>query len=736
MPNRLIHQKSPYLLQHAHNPVDWYPWGEEAFARARAEDKIILLSIGYATCHWCHVMERECFENAAIAAQMNAGFVCVKLDREERPDVDKIYMTAVQAMTGAGGWPLNVFLTPELKPIIGGTYFPPQDRWGRPGWSTVLERLERAWRDPAQRERMRESADHLGSQLEGILTAPPPAGEDGGDIFSKTFGVFKASFDGVHGGFGGAPKFPMPVNLNFLLGHARSAFAEMEREEARRMLSATLRAMARGGIRDHLGGGFARYSTDARWHVPHFEKMLYDNAQLAAVYADAFALTGESVLADVARQTLDYMVRDLRHPEGAFYSAEDADSLPAPSAAHKAEGAFYVWEDAEIRRSLPPEEADAFCRWYGVLPEGNVLEDPHGEFAGKNVLFERETVATPVAFPSPLESRGVQWTPFATGRQAPRVRGGPCPGIISSDDRELLGRAKNSLFNLRSRRPRPFLDDKVITAWNGLALTALCRGAQLFSSDVYLSLARQTALFVQEHLWDPSRGLFRRWREGETAVPAQADDHAFMVQGLLDLFETDFDPRWLEWAETLTDRLRRDFFDVENGGYFMTSLEAESRPPLRSRDDGDNVEPSAGSVAVMNALRLGRLLDREDLRLDAAKTLRSLAGAMGADPRRFPQMIAALRAARNPPPEIIVAGPPGHPAVRALWEVVYRSRLPGTILAAADGGVCHEFLTRRRPEIQGMTPLSGRPAAYLCRDFACRAPLEDPDALRRELLKN
>ncbi len=686
MANRLRFEKSPYLLQHASNPVDWYPWGEDAFEKARREDKPILLSVGYSTCHWCHVMERESFENASIAALMNRDFVCIKLDREERPEIDKIYMTAVGAMTGQGGWPLNVFLTPRLKPFYGGTYFPPEPRWGRPSWPQLLEQIAAAWKN--RREEIERSGEELGRSLGRFLESGSPAEPVESVDFSRAVEEFESSFDSELGGFGGAPKFPMPVNQDFLL----RAHARLGGGPALEMALKTLRAMSKGGIYDQLGGGFHRYSTDERWHVPHFEKMLYDNALLAVNYLEAFQITGEPGFASTARGILEYALRELTHPEGGFYSAEDADS-PVAGKRERAEGAFYVWEKREILEALGAEAGERFCRRYGVAAGGNAAFDPHGEFAGKNILFLAEE--------------------------------GP------SDER--LREAARALFEIRSKRPRPHLDDKVLVSWNGLMISAMAKGGSVLGESRYTQAARRAAAFIRERLYEPgARRLLRRWRDGEAKFEATGDDYAFLTQGLLDLYESSFECDWLEWAVALNEEQVDGFYDSAEGGFFMTRAGTEGSDLLyRVKEAQDNVEPSASSVAVSNLLRLSRFTGREAHREMAAKTLAHFSGQMKRSPRTSARMLAAADFFLSKPVEIVIAGDPRSPKTQALLSRVRRRFLPHAVVVLLSEGE-RGRLERWMPFLASMRPKAE--TAYVCFDYACRAPVEDPDGLE-ELLE-
>jgi uncharacterized protein YyaL (SSP411 family) len=691
-PNRLAHEKSPYLLQHAYNPVDWYPWGPEAFEKARREDKPVLVSIGYSTCHWCHVMERECFENPTIAAVMNQHVVSIKVDREERPDVDKVYMTAVQVMTGAGGWPLNVFLDPDRKPFWGGTYFPPEDRGGRLGWPELIRRIANSWRDPEKRKEMTAQGVHLFQTIEKSMEAPAVAKAPGLDIARHALESFQSSYDSEHGGFSPAPKFPLPVNQHFLF-----------RSGAHTMALETLRHMARGGIHDHLGGGFARYSTDERWHLPHFEKMLYDNAQLALNFLDAFQISRDPEFSQVAGNILHYVLRDMTDPKGGFYSAEDADSLPNPTALEKVEGAFYVWEKEEIEKILGPQDAALFNARYGVKSLGNVRQDPHGEFLGKNVLYKAQ----------PLEEVGVQ----------------------KSLEEARLNEARQKLLQARNQRPRPHLDDKVLTAWNGLMISALARGHQVLGDAAFLTAGTNAANFLRNHLYDGERKrLYRRFAQGERGIAALADDYAFLIQGLVDLYEASFDPQWLFWAEELSDTMILLFYDGKNGGFYMTTEGHDPLLPLRVRDDADNVEPSAASVATLAFLRLAQLLNRQDFRTVAEKTLTVYSHKMTEQPQSFSYMLSALLFSLEKHTQIVVAGSPADKSTQTLLKAIHSQFLAHKTLLLADGGANQKHLAQRLPFLENLTPKN--PAvAYLCVDSVCQLPLSDPEELLCQLKK-
>ncbi len=703
--NHLICEKSPYLLMHAHNPVEWYPWGEEAFARARRENKPIFLSVGYSTCHWCHVMEQESFVDPGTAQIMNRFFISIKVDREERPDVDRIYMTFVQATTGAGGWPMSVFLTPELKPFFGGTYWPPEDRYGRPGFRAVLERVAEAWE--RDREKILASADEATNYLGEISSSGRgPSSQErfpAESLMDEAFRRFDRAFDRVHGGFGGAPKFPRPVVFNFLLRY----FARRRDERASEIVLATLRAMAAGGVRDHLGGGFHRYSVDAAWHVPHFEKMLYDQAQLALSYLEAFQISRDHFYAEAARSILDYALRDLRDPAGGFYAAEDADSLVAGEEGRRGEGAFYVWTADEIERVLGREAAAVLNFYYGVGASGNVQDDPQGEFIGKNILH---------AVHSPAEA-------------AEMFR------LSEEEIARRLADARGKLFAARSARPRPNLDDKILTAWNGLAISALARASEVLGDPRYVEAATAAAAFVKSRLTSPeTRILLRRYREGEGAIEGFLEDHAFLIQGLLDLYEASFDVAHLAWAIELQEKQDELFSDTASGGYFSTSGRDDS-VILRLRDDYDGAEPAGNSVAAMNLLRLAEMTGRTAW-LEKAEAIFSLySSRLQAHPEAMPQMLAALEFAFTGGKQIVIAGSPRADDTRALLQVVRENFIPNRVLLLADGARSQEHLAEFSPRVAGFAPVAGHAAAYVCQDFVCKLPVTNPRDLFAQLAR-
>jgi len=677
--NHLIGEKSPYLQQHAHNPVDWYPWGDEAFEKARAEGKPLFLSIGYSTCHWCHVMERESFENDEIAAILNRHFVPVKVDREERPDVDRIYMAYVQATTGGGGWPMSVFLTPGLHPFFGGTYFPPDNRYGRPGFGAILERVAEVWgkdRDrvvQASADSIAQLARHSESAASGVV--PDQA------ILDSTFQYFRRTFDSDHGGFGDAPKFPRPVVFNFLLRY----YVRSRRPEALDMTLETLRAMARGGMHDQLGGGFHRYSVDERWFVPHFEKMLYDQAQLAVSYLEAFQITHDPLFAGIARSTLDYVLRDMTHPDGGFYSAEDADSVIDPANPKvKGEGAFYVWTAAELQQALGPNLYASFAAHYGVEDDGNVQHDPHGEFTGQNILYLRQMAD---------------------------------PYIATQ-----LEEAKSTLLQLRAKRVRPHLDDKILTAWNALMISAFAKAAQVLEEPRYLAAAQRALDFIISRMYQSDSGLlFRRFRDAEAAIPGFLDDYAFLIAALLDLYQADFDPRHIGMALRLVDKMRELFQDPAAGDFFSTAA-GDSNLVLRMKDDYDGAEPSGNSVALLDLLRLAHITDRADLRDAAEKTLRALGPKMSSQPVAVPQMLVAFDYWQAKRREVVIAGDRNSDQTQAFLRAFYGRFLPHSILMLIDSDQTRRDLAQFFPAAEAMIEVGGQPTAYVCENYACRLP--------------
>jgi len=712
--NRLARERSPYLLQHAQNPVDWYPWGDEAFAKARGEDKPIFLSIGYSTCHWCHVMEHESFENDAIAAVLNGDYVAIKVDREERPDVDRVYMTFVQATTGSGGWPMSVWLTPDLKPFYGGTYFPPSSKWGRPGFVDILQEVARVWK--AERGKVIDSAEALTARLRSMEQAAPSTEVPGVAALEKTVQQFRDAFDPRNGGFGDAPKFPRPSELLFLLREHARAGAPQSVE----MVLRTLRAMALGGMRDHVGGGFHRYSVDGGWRVPHFEKMLYDQAQIVIALVEAAQVSSDPFYAEVAEDTLLYVMREMTDPGGGFYSAEDADSIPPEEAgspaAHKKEGAFYLWRADELD-ALLGRDAQVVKLRFGIEPGGNAPQDPQQEFTGKNLMYV---------------ARSIEEIAKETG-QSP------------DDVVDILHRARLAMFKERLGRPRPQRDDKILAAWNGLMIAAFARLARALrglgadgrtAGAPYLDAARRAAAFVREQMWQAKSGiLLRRYREGHAEIDGYAEDYAYMIHGLLELFQADPQPMWLEWAIALQRRQDELFWDEQAGGWFSTTGNDPS-VLLRMKEDYDGAEPTASSVSVLNLLVLSHLVEDAAWSDRIERTLRLFATRLEQMGRGVPMMAAALSTYLAGVQQIVIAeGDPSTSSARAddaLDRFVAMRHLPFAIQLRVTPEA-QRALGASLPFLAAMQPLAGITAAYVCRNFTCRQPVTTVDALEQEL---
>jgi uncharacterized protein YyaL (SSP411 family) len=691
--NRLAFETSPYLLQHADNPVDWYPWGDEAFERATREDKPIIVSIGYSSCHWCHVMEHECFEDPEIAAIMNEHFVCVKVDREERPDVDEIYMTAVQMMGVGGGWPLNVFVTPDGVPFFGGTYFPPKTYANRMGWPDLMQRISAAWKE--DRSRILEQSSKL---VEALRSSSRYAAADDlpePDLLARTARNLGANFDEKYGGFGGAPKFPPHLALRFLLRHHVRTGDERPLE----IVEHTLRRMAAGGIYDQLGGGFHRYSTDERWLVPHFEKMLYDNAQLARAYVEAFQVTGDPEYERVVRETLDYVLREMTEESGGFRSATDADS-------EGREGVFFVWTEPEIDELLG-DGAALFKRAYGIDRAGNFTDvhhpTPPGE-PGMNVLH----------LPTSLEDLA-----RAEGRARDELE-------------DLLAEQRDRLLERRKSRIRPGLDDKVLASWNGLMIAAFAYAGRVLDEPRYLDAAVRAADFVLRELRDGEGRLLRTHRAGESRIRAFLKDHAFLIDACLDLYEATFDLRWLNEARSLADDMNRLFSDEEEGGWYHTAIDAEELL-TRSMTPHDGAIPSGNGAATQVMLRLAVLTGEEGYRERADAALRRFAGAMERASRATLGLLIALDERLHEDGEIAIVGPPGEESTRTLLRKIHSEYLPGVALALLDPEGNGAEVESRVPLLHGKTLVDGGPAVYVCRSYACRAPVTSVAGVERAL---
>ncbi|MFI5253588.1 MAG: thioredoxin domain-containing protein [Bacteroidota bacterium] len=701
-PNRLIHEKSPYLLQHAYNPVDWYPWGEEAFAKARQEDKPIFLSIGYSTCYWCHVMERESFENNDIAGLMNEHLVCIKLDREERPDIDHVYMTAVQALTGSGGWPMSVFLTHDLKPFFGGTYFPPEDRHGRPGFPTLVMKISELWH--TDRKKIIESSEEITEQLRTIGAAPAGTDLPGNEVFDFAFEKFHGRFDKIFGGFGGAPKFPRPVCINFLFQY----YARTGNEDALNDNLFTLRRMAEGGMYDHLGGGFHRYSVDEQWRVPHFEKMLYDQGQLVNVYIDAYKITKDDFFKDIAEDVLRYVLRNMTDPGGGFYSAEDAESaFTAENPHNKEEGVYYLWTKQEIEGRLPAAESKIFCYRYGVKETGNALHDPQSVFKGKNILYIAHS----------LEETANTF------------------GLTVDEIKHILSEGKLRLYSKRGKRPRPHLDDKILTAWNGLMISAFARACQAFGKSEYLHAALGAARFISTHLYDGTKGtLRRRYRDGEARFEGTLQDYAFFTMGLLDLYEASFDTRWIDLAINITKKQLELFGDELHGGFFDSHAK-DSGLILKTKEDYDGAEPAGNSIAALNLLRLGQLTDNNTWRKLAGKTIMAFGARIEHSPDILPQMLLTLDWIDGSSHEIVIVGNTDDAATRELIQAVHSQFISNKILILLDSDHNRKYLESYLPFLEGMNTIDGKAAAYVCQNYACNLPTTDTEEVRKLLVR-
>jgi len=674
-PNRLVNQKSPYLLEHAYNPVDWYFWGEEAFAKAKAEQKPIFLSIGYSTCHWCHNMAHESFEDPKIAAILNEKFVPIKVDREERPDIDEIYMKAVTTLTGHGGWPLSVFLTPDLKPFYGGTYFPPAPRHGLPAFPEVLNFISDTWK--TKRQEVVQSSEEITKAIgegyalkEGTLSKL---------LLDNAYAVVLSAHDSQFGGFGRPPKFPLPSYLGFLLRYN----ARTGKGPALNPVIKTLDSMAAGGIHDHLAGGFHRYSTDRYWLVPHFEKMLYDNALLARVYADAYRATRMERYAVTARNSLEWILEEMTSPEGGFFSAEDADT-------HEGEGYYYTWTPAEVSQVLGKEDGAVFCEYYGVSPEGNFE-------GGRSIL-------------------SVVTTPEKTAAKL---------GLTPEQVEKALERGRRALLKARRERNRPKVDDKVLASWNGLAISGFACAYQALQDERYLSAAKKSADFILTRLVKKGTSpmLSRRYRDGDVAIEGNLEDYSFLVAGLLDLYEASFERRWMSAAITLAEEMVGLFWDADGGGFFL-------KPPggeiVAIKEGYDGPTPSGNSVAALDLLRLAEFTGNQNYRETAETTMKLFADPMESTPTGYLEMLAAVDFSFGSK-EIVVAGGWGPAEANVMVREIQTRYLPTKVLALADGDAALAQL------IEGKASIKGMPTVYVCENFACKAPVTDILALRREL---
>ena len=688
-PNQLIKEKSPYLLQHAHNPVDWHAWSDEAFAKAHQQNKPIFLSIGYATCHWCHVMEKETFEDAEAARYLNDTFVCIKVDREERPDVDAVYMAACQMITGSGGWPLTIFMTPDKRPFFAATYLPRRTRFGRAGVIELCEQIKTLWQN--QPERVFESADGIASHLNRAFEY---TGGDEPDnrTLDQAYDQIAQGFDPEYGGFDSAPKFPTPHRLLFLL----RCYHRTDNPQALKMVEETLTAMRLGGIWDHVGFGFHRYATDRNWLLPHFEKMLYDQALLALAYLETFQITRNDFYAETARLIFDYVLRDMTDAEGGFYTAEDADS-------EGEEGKFYVWTTAEFKRILGKDKARTWADIFNITDEGNFLDESTRQKTGANILHLQQS-------PGQLaENSGWPVRRFA----------------------EEWATVRRDLFEDRERRVHPLKDDKILTDWNGLMIAALARAGRVLGDKAYTTAARKAAGFVLDRLRGPNGRLRHRFREGETAIDGQAEDYAFLIFGLLELFQAGFDPHNLEVALNLQDRMITDFWDAAAGGFFSTASDSDDLP-VRPKDLYDGALPSANAVAFLNLLTLSKLTGDARWEEKAQAQIRAFSGTIQKHPPGFTFFLVGLDFALNPGQEVVITGKSKAQDTLELLELLNINFSPNkvTLFKSEENA---DQLTRIAGYTDGLQVAQGKATAHLCKGFACQEATSDPEAMIAQL---
>lgn len=684
--NRLIREKSPYLLQHAHNPVDWYPWGEEAFRRAREENKPIFLSIGYSTCHWCHVMAHESFEDSQVAKLLNDVFVCIKVDREERPDLDQIYMTAAHLLAGRGGWPLTILMTPERKPFFAATYIPKESRYGMTGMLDLIPRIHRAW--ISQQSDLEEAGSSVIEAIEKV--ASTSGGEElGMGVLDEAYTTLLRSFDADHGGFGSAPKFPSPQNLLFLLRYANRTGAE----PAVAMVEKTLRAMQQGGIYDHIGFGFHRYSIDAEWFVPHFEKMLYDQALLVMAYVEAYLAFGDEAFRRTAEETITYVLRDIADPAGGFYAAEDADS-------EGVEGKFYLWTVDEVREVLGEEDAGWFVRIFDMRQAGNFFGEATGERTGTNILRMRRS----------LRAWAAEF------------------GMTEDDLSRFVESARRRLFEARKQRVRPGKDDKILTDWNGLMIAALAKAARAFSSGEYSDAAEKAAAFVLTHLRGPDGRLLHRYREGDAGITATAADYAFLIWGLRELYETTFRVDYLTAAVELAADLVAHYRDSDRDGFYTMPEDAED-VPVRQKEVYDGAVPSANSVAMLDLLILGRMTANLEFEEIACRTGRAFSGVVRSMPAAHTFLLIGLEFAIGSNYEVIIAGRPGAGDTDALIRALRGKFIPNAVVLFRPAGEESPAIASVAPFTQDSIPLDDRAMAYVCTNYACDIPTTDPDEM-------
>ncbi len=690
-PNRLIHEKSPYLLQHAYNPVDWYPWGKEAFEKARQEDIPIFLSIGYSTCHWCHVMEHESFEDPEVAELMNDAFVSVKVDREERPDLDHVYMTVCQMLTGSGGWPLTIFMTPDKKPFFAATYIPKGNRFGRTGMMELIPRIKEIWTH--RRNEVLDSATRVVDALQGLEKESTGA-ELGRTELNQAFEELRQRFDTPYGGFSTAPKFPTPHNLLFLLRYWKRS----GNEQGLAMVEKTLQEMRYGGLYDQIGYGFHRYSTDREWLVPHFEKMLYDQALLALAYLEAFQATGKVLYADTAGEIFTYVSRDMTAPEGGFYSAEDADS-------EGVEGKFYLWEKNEIDRILGKASADSIVKVFNVEEDGNFKEEATGQKTGANILHQ-----------------GKSFEEIASDL-----------GLPAADLMADAAAARKKLFEVRERRIHPHKDDKILTDWNGLMIAAFARGAQVLDEPKYAEAAGKAAAFVLDRMRRTDGRLLHRFRDGEAKITAHLDDYAFLIWGLIELYEATFEVPYLKTALELNTHMLGHFWDDDSGGLFFTSDDSEGLI-IRKKEVYDGALPSGNAVAMLNLLRLARFSGRTELEERASSISKAFSKQIGQYPSGYTQFMAVVDFGLGPSYEVVVVGKPNADDTLDMLQSVRTAYIPNKIVIFRSSDTEAPDITHVADFVKNHVSLNGKATVYVCQDYACKMPVTDPANLRSQLL--
>jgi len=657
------------------------------------------LSIGYSTCHWCHVMEEESFSNPETAEIMNKYFVSIKVDREERPDIDNIYMSAVMAMTGSGGWPLTVFLTPDRKPFYGGTYFPPDNRWGRPGLKTTLNSIADAWKN--RRDEVLRSGDSLAQAIQQqVVTSTKKMFPLDKETLKRSYAQFLQRFDPTYGGFGSAPKFPMGHSLSFLLRY----WKRTGEVKALEMVEKTLGEMSKGGMYDHIGGGFHRYSTDGQWRVPHFEKMLYDQAILARAYLEAYQATGKEEYAKTAREIFDYVLRDMVHPEGGFYSAEDADSPSLENPKEKKEGAFYLWTEDEIINVLGKEQGEIFCYYFGIEPKGNALQDPHGEFTERNILYIAHS----------LEETAMHFKKSVSQAEI------------------IIKEGKEKLFNARSKRPRPSLDDKILVDWNGLMISSLAFGSRVLSEPRYRETAEKSAQFILKNLTREDGRLLHRYREGESAIAGTIEDYAFFIHGLIDLYEASFNPDYLKEAKHLADKMLRLFWDELEGGFFFVADDAE-KLLTRQKEIYDGAIPSGNSIAALDLIRLRRLTMEKEFEEKVETLFKSFSNEISQMPNAYPQMLIALDFGLGPSKEIVIAGDINTEETHKMLRSIYSRFIPNKVVAFHPSGSKDERVVGLIPFLKEQLPLEGKTTAYVCENYVCKLPTTSVEKMQ-ELL--